>query len=144
MREVERLVGEGKLSDVVVQYGFSTVQPKDCMCKQFLSYDEMKDCYARADAVVTHGGPSTFIEAMSYGKVPVVVPRQAQFNEHVNDHQVKFVKAFAERMGGIIPVYDIKDLEAAIAKATGERETNTTVSNNAKFCSELSTLVERL
>lgn len=143
MREVERLAAAGGLSDVTVQYGYSTVIPKGCRCERFLPYGEMCRLYAEADAVVCHGGPSTFLEAMGYGKVPVVVPRQAAFGEHVNDHQVAFCRQFAERVGGIEVVDDVSGLAAAIARAraasAGEIETN-----NAHFCEELGKRIERL
>ena len=53
---------------------------------------------------------------LQIGKIPIVVPRQKQFNEHVNDHQVDFVKAVAEKMGTIIPVYDIETLKDVLLK----------------------------
>lgn len=42
--------------------------------------------------VITHGGPASFIMPLQIGKTPIVVPRQHQFNEHVNDHQVEFAR----------------------------------------------------
>ena len=47
---------------------------------------------------------------LQIGKTPIVVPRQHQFNEHVNDHQVEFARNVAKRMGTIIPVEDIEKL----------------------------------
>jgi len=47
---------------------------------------------------------------LQIGKTPIVVPRQYQFNEHVNDHQVEFTRNVAQRMGTIIPVEDIEIL----------------------------------
>ena len=35
---------------------------------------------------------------LQIGKTPIVVPRQHQFNEHVNDHQVEFARNVAQRM----------------------------------------------
>lgn len=47
---------------------------------------------------------------LQIGKTPIVVPRQHQYNEHVNDHQVEFARNVAQRMGTIIPVEDIETL----------------------------------
>ena len=47
---------------------------------------------------------------LQIGKTPIVVPRQHQYNEHVNDHQVEFARNVAQRMGTIIPVEDINTL----------------------------------
>lgn len=140
MREIERLVETGELSDVIVQYGYSTAIPKGCHCEAFLSCDEMQRLYSEADVVVCHGGPSTFMEAMAAGKVPVVVPRLAQFGEHVNDHQLIFCREFSERVGGIEVVEDISSLSAAIthAKNICPEQAST---NIAHFCKELKMLV---
>lgn len=136
MREIDRLVALGELSDVIVQYGYSSVRPHGCRCEQFLPYDEMVRLYDKADVVVCHGGPSTFMEAISHGKVPVVVPRQASFGEHVNNHQCAFCHLFAERVGGIEVVEDIKDLGSAIMRVQDTGAMNLS-SNNSRFCKEL-------
>jgi len=49
---------------------------------------------------------------LQIGKTPIVVPRQHQYNEHVNDHQVEFARNVAQRMGTIIPVEDIPLLQS--------------------------------
>ena len=64
--------------------------------------------------MITHGGPSSFIEALQFGKVPMVVPRQEKNHGHVNNHQVDFTKLINERMNNIIPVYDINQLSNTI------------------------------
>ena len=68
----------------------------------------------KARIIITHGGPASFIAPLSMGKVPIVVPRQKDFNEHVNNHQVEFVKQVVARDNTLIPVYDIKDLKEKI------------------------------
>lgn len=60
--------------------------------------------------ILTSGGPASFIMPLQIGKTPIVVPRQHQYNEHVNDHQVEFARNVAQRMGTIIPVEDINTL----------------------------------
>ena len=60
--------------------------------------------------ILTSGGPASFIMPLQIGKTPIVVPRQHQYNEHVNDHQVEFARNVAQRMGTIIPVEDIETL----------------------------------
>lgn len=64
--------------------------------------------------MITHGGPSSFLAPLQIGKVPIVVPRQKRFGEHVNDHQVEFCRAVKERMGNIILVEDVRRLPNAI------------------------------
>ena len=53
----------------------------------------------KADIIITHGGPATFMSAITNGKKPIVVPRQEKFGEHVNDHQVDFARNVAKMNG---------------------------------------------
>ena len=143
VRAVDELKANGTINEpVYIQTGYSTYVPTCCEHSEFVPFKQMKDYMAGADVVITHGGPSSFIEAMAAGKVPVVVPRRGDLDEHVNDHQADFVRIVAERQGGIVPVYDVADLPQAIERA---RELSRGVefkSHNAEFCEELRRLIE--
>lgn len=124
--------------EVIVQTGFSTYEPKNCEWQKLYPYPKMVELVAKARIVVTHGGPSSFIMPLQIGKVPVVVPRKKDFDEHVNDHQLDFAKAVAERQGNIIVVEDVETLGDVI---DGYEDTITSMkngleSNNEKFCKE--------
>ena len=119
---------------VYVQMGYSTYEPVHCDYSRFLSYKQMKEYMGSADVVITHGGPSSFIEAMAAGKVPVVVPRRGDLGEHVNNHQVDFVRTVADRQGGIIPVFDIADLPGSIERARLYSCDASFKSHNEEFC----------
>lgn len=146
VRAVDALVADGTLSDeVFVQIGYCDYVPEHCRWQRFVPAPEMRSRMEEADVVVTHGGPSSFIEAMAAGKVPVVVPRYERFDEHVNDHQEAFVRLVAERQGGIVPVYDTADLAGAIEEARRlSRSGAGFTSHNAEFCRELRERIERL
>lgn len=147
VKKIDELVSEGSIKEhVVVQTGFSTYEPKNCEWHKMMSFEEMQRCLKDARIVITHGGPSSFIEALQFGKVPIVVPRQEQFHEHVNNHQVDFTKLIAKRMNNIIPVYDIDDLKMTIdnydqiAKTKNAGES----SNNKQFNVKLEKIVDGL
>lgn len=129
---------------VYVQTGYSTFEPTHCDHSRFVSYTQMKEYMKAADVVITHGGPSSFIEAMAAGKVPVVVPRRGDLEEHVNNHQVDFVRTVAERQGGIIPVFDVDDLPVAIERARQVSNDASFKSHNEEFCYELNRLIRSL
>lgn len=97
--------------EVIMQTGFGTYIPKYCEYQKLFSYQKMNELVEKARIVITHGGPSSFLMVLQKGKIPIVVPRQKQFDEHVNDHQVEFVKQVEERQGNIIVIEDIKDLK---------------------------------
>ncbi len=126
---------------VVVQTGYSAYTPKHCEWASFYPYQEMHRLIEQADAVVTHGGPSSFMEVRAAGKVPVVVPRMSCHGEHVNNHQVEFVRAIAQRQGGIVPVYDIGQLEEAIGRAKWA-SCAAYEGHNAEFCDEFERMVD--
>lgn len=146
VRAIDVLVADGTLSDdVFVQTGYCAYSPEHCEWQKFVPATEMRGRMEGADVVVTHGGPSSFIEAMAAGKVPVVVPRLVRLGEHVNDHQVDFVRLVAERRGGIVPVYDVAELGPAIEEARRLSKSGAGfVSHNAEFCRGLRERIERL
>lgn len=145
IEEMDRLKGEGILDeDVIMQTGFSTYKPKYCEWSKLVPYSRMLENVRNARIVITHGGPASFIMPLQVGKVPIVVPRQLRYGEHVNDHQVEFTRAVAERIGNIIPVYDIKNLAQAIAdydERTSHLNKNGLISNNQLFNQSLEQIV---
>lgn len=112
---IDGLKGNGTLQeDVILQTGYSGYEPQFCQWAKFFPYSEMQARIQEAHIIVTHGGPSSFIPALRLGKIPVVVPRQKKFGEHVNEHQVKFCKAVSKRDGNLIVVEEIDDLKRAL------------------------------
>ena len=108
--ELDRLI-ENKLieCEVVAQIGYSDYKPKNYKYKELISYDEMDELVKKADIVITHGGPGSIFHAIHYKKVPIVVPRNPVYNEHVDEHQILFCKRLVANKR-IIPVYEIKEL----------------------------------
>lgn len=99
IQKVDELKRDGVIKDdVIIQTGFSTYKPKYCQWSKLISYQQMVKNVADARIVITHGGPASFIMPLQIGKTPIVVPRQHQFNEHVNDHQVEFARNVAQRI----------------------------------------------
>lgn len=115
VKEIDELKGNGTIAeDVIIQKGYTDYEPKNCKAYKLIGYDDMQKYMKEARIIITHGGPASFIAPLSMGKVPIVVPRQKEFNEHVNNHQVEFVKQVVARDNTLIPVYDIKDLKEKI------------------------------
>lgn len=144
VKAVDELKRDGVITeDVIIQTGFSTYEPKYCTWSKLIPYQDMLKNVEDARIVITHGGPASFIMPLQIGKTPIVVPRQHQFNEHVNDHQVEFARNVAERMETIIPVEDISKLGEVITNydqiVAGMGQGMS--SNNEKFCNELEKIV---
>lgn len=147
LKEMDRLV-EKKIikEEVFIQTGFSDYEPKYCKWSKLIPYKEMENKIKEARIVITHGGPASFIAPLQIGKTPIVVPRQFEFDEHVNNHQLDFAKQVSERMGTIIPIYDIKDLEKTIKdydKIT-KKKNKDNKSHNEKFCDEFEKEINKI
>lgn len=144
VKYIDSLKKDGTITEeVIIQTGYSTYEPKYCRWQKLFPYQEMIKLVDEARIVITHGGPSSFIMPLQIGKTPIVVPRRHEFNEHVNDHQVSFAKAVAERMGTIIVVEDMDKLGESITtydEIIGGMESGLK-SNNMKFCEELEKIV---
>lgn len=147
IKKIDELKESGIIQeDVIIQTGFSTYEPKHCQWSKLIPYQQMLRNVADARIVITHGGPASFIMPLQIGKTPIVVPRQKQYNEHVNDHQLEFARNVAERMGTIIVVENIDKLGEIITNYDNiiESMSGNMKSNNLKFNTELERLVEEL
>ena len=147
IQKVDELKKDGVITeDVIIQTGFSTYEPKYCQWSKLIPYQQMIKNVADARIVITHGGPASFIMPLQIGKTPIVVPRQHQFNEHVNDHQVEFSRFIEEKQKNIIVVEEIDTLEKVItsyektAAALGQKQS----SNNQRFNEKFEAIVDKL
>lgn len=146
LKELDILVNKGIIKEkVIIQSGFSTYKPKYCESKKFFSAKQMTSLIEKAHIVITHGGPASFIQVLQMGKIPIVVPRQVQYGEHINNHQVDFVKLIEKEKNNIIPIYNIEDLKIAI-KAYDENISNAKkiISNNKNFNEKFSKIINKL
>ena len=137
VRAIDELKANNTISeDVVIQTGYSDYEPQYCTFQKFYTYKEMDRFVTDARIVITHGGPSSFFAPLQKGKVPIVVPRQREFGEHVNDHQVVFAGQVEDRYHNIIVVKDVEDLADIIARydeIAGSKQKEEE-SHNAEFC----------
>jgi len=148
VKAIDELKGKGVITeDVILQTGYTDdYEPKYCKWEKFFPYDQTQELAKEAHILITHGGPSSFIMGLSNGKVPIVIPRRAEFGEHVNDHQVKFCHAVAERQGNILVVDDVNELENLIKNydtITADMAKGMTF-NNQRFCEGIENIANSL
>lgn len=101
--------------EVFVQHG-STPAPERVAGSSLLAHEQMQSLLARAAVVISHGGPATIMEARRAGALPVVVPRDPQRGEHVDEHQ----QLFSRRMGqeGMVRLCeDVEELDRVVRAA---------------------------
>jgi UDP-N-acetylglucosamine transferase subunit ALG13 len=94
---IEPLARQGR--HVIVQHGSTAPRPEtpNTSWVELMPFEELVSTMARTDSVICHGGVGTIMTSMQAGHTPVVIPRQAQYGEHVDDHQMDIAARFAER-----------------------------------------------
>ena len=143
IRAVDALVASGA---VVVrcfcQTGACTFIPENLEHEAFLDRDSFRHHMDACDVVITHGGTGAIIGAVKDGKKVIAVPRRAEFDEHVDDHQIEIVRQFGD-MGLIEPCMDPVDLASAYARALS-KDYLPYKSNTAQFCADLSQYIDEV
>ena len=98
LSHIDTLLASGELTEpVFAQIGNSTYQPSHCEFVQFLDKESFDEKVAACDLLLTHSGVGTIISGLKHKKPVIVVPRLAQYGEHVDDHQLEIASAFAEK-----------------------------------------------
>lgn len=144
IQEIDLLKCNGKITEeVICQIGYSDYIPKYCKWEKMISYEEMINNVKEARIVITHGGPASFLLPLQYGKIPIVVPRQLKYNEHVNNHQLDFLNKIIKKMDSIILVEDVGLLESKISRYDSIiSDKNKINSNNTRlFCDKFESIV---
>jgi len=144
---IDSMKGDKRIDEeVFVQTGYSTYFPKYCKWEKLVPYNQMEEYIAKARIVITHGGPASFLMPLQMNKIPIVVPRQSQFDEHVNNHQLEFAEEVARRQRNIVVVKDISELGNAILNYNSliSNMSSDMHSNNESFNEKFEKIVEKL
>ena len=101
---------------IFIQTGHSTYIPQNCDYKDFVDAEEFQRMIEGCSVLITHSGVGTIMRGISAGKPVVVVPRLAEFHEHVDDHQVQIAEAFAGKEC-VLYCEDIERLQETVERA---------------------------
>lgn len=80
------------------QYGPTDVSAHDLIGEAMMDWTKVEALTRWADVVVSHAGTGSILTTISNGTVPIVVPRDANAGEHVDNHQGELAQ-FADRLG---------------------------------------------
>lgn len=144
---IDKMIENGQINEkVVCQKGFTNYVPKNYSCEKLFPYENMQKYIKEARIVITHGGPASFLDSLKYGKIPVVVPRKKEYNEHVNNHQVEFAREVEKRMKNIIVAEnDAEIIECIVNYDEKIKKMNSKCgSNNKKFNENLRKEIEEM
>jgi UDP-N-acetylglucosamine transferase subunit ALG13 len=73
--------------EVLWQTGVTDTSQLPLSARPIVSAAELEKALRQADVVIAHAGTGSALAALEAGKCPVLVPRQAEHGEHIDDHQ---------------------------------------------------------
>lgn len=144
---IDKMFSDGLIKEkVIVQKGYTDFELKNCEQYKLIGYNEMQKFIEDARIVVTHGGPASFIAPLTIGKIPIVVPRQLKYNEHVNNHQLEFARQVEKKMKNIIVAENEDEIIDAIVNYDEKvnKLNNGLNSNNKRFIQLLQNEIEKI
>lgn len=114
VKEIDRLAEESIVTEqVFIQTGYSLYEPRSCEHRKFLKFNEMVEKIENARIVISHAGPSSIMLALYKGKIPIVMPRQKEYGEHVDDHQMYFCRRLEDK-GIVLAAYKSEEIQNRI------------------------------
>ncbi|EMY4796375.1 MULTISPECIES: PssE/Cps14G family polysaccharide biosynthesis glycosyltransferase [Bacillus cereus group] len=144
VKKIDEMKKNKEITDeVFIQYGYSTYIPKYCKGSKLIGYNEMMKKMEEASVIITHGGPGSIMTPLSLGKTPIVVPRNKDFDEHVDNHQIDFVKRL-EKKRQVIAVYDINQMREKIQICLKDNtlEKSEFITNNPVFIEKFKKMIQ--
>ncbi len=125
---------------IVLQRGCSTREAPGCEVHDQLPPERFEALLREARVVVLHGGSSSFLQARALGHRPIVVPRDPSRGEHVDDHQIRFVRS----LGDAVAWVEAEALPAAIRASTRIGDGIDEDARSRAFCASFGVLVDAL
>ncbi len=97
-------------ADVLWQIGAASTRDLQGRVVQTIPASELEQEIQAADLIVAHAGCGSVLTSLRSGKCPIVVPRRAEFNEHIDDHQTDIADGLART--GLVLAREVADLTA--------------------------------
>lgn len=86
-----------EMDEVLFQTGDADVSGISIPARPTVPHGELQAAIKEADIVITHAGVGAALTALEAGKHPILIPRQADRGEHVDDHQMQVARELARR-----------------------------------------------
>jgi UDP-N-acetylglucosamine transferase subunit ALG13 len=114
LKAIDEGVERGAIAgEVSIQDGHSGYRVLCGRSYPFLEFEEVAARLDDADIVVGHAGVGTMLLCLAHGKIPILMPRESRYHEHVDNHQVEFARRM-ESEGTAIVAWDKEDLLSKI------------------------------
>ena len=101
---------------IIAQCGNTKFESKKIRVSNFFELRDFKKHIANSEIIICHAGVGTLMQAIKLNKIPICIPRLAQFDEIINDHQIDIAEALAKQKK-IIHVKNLNRLDYYIQKS---------------------------
>ncbi len=132
---VDDALSNMKDTEAFAQIGTSEYKPQNMQYADYLSKSEFEQKIKDCDLLITHSGVATIMAGLKEQKPVIVVPRLAQYKEHIDDHQLQVAETYSSN-NYIIQYEDGQDISELIEKV-GKFEFRRYVSNRENVVSVL-------
>ncbi|WP_051632762.1 glycosyltransferase [Nitrincola lacisaponensis] len=102
--------------EIIYQVGKNGYKPALGGVYEYLEAKQIDQLQSNARLVIGHAGIGTILSRLSIGRPVVILPRQFEFGEHRNDHQIATARKFSGR-SGVYVAYSESELANAIDQA---------------------------
>lgn len=107
-------------ANVLWQTGCTDVSGIEIQAYKSMPAAQLREAISNADLVIAHAGVGSALTSLERGKAPILLPREARFSEHIDDHQAMIAAELASR--GLAIACNVEDFDAEkIAIALGVR-----------------------
>ncbi len=95
--EIENLCRQGFIDErIIVQAGYTKYSSKYFEMIPFIDPHRIDDLLNDARIVISHAGTGSVLSALKKEKKIIAVARYAEYDEHVDNHQIDLLNEFAE------------------------------------------------
>lgn len=115
--------------EAFAQVGNTALQTQHINSETWLCPEKFKESFLNCDIFISHAGMGNIILAAEFNKPIIIMPRQAELGEHINNHQLGTVEGLRER-DFIYVVNDQEELEQSILDINNKADSNSSVHNS--------------
>ena len=83
--------------EVLWQTGPTDTDGLDIDARPSVPNAEFHEAIENADVLISHAGAGIALTALGAGKMPLLVPRRVEFDEHIDDHQQQISRSLSNR-----------------------------------------------
>jgi len=81
---------------VICQVGYTDYTNKNFEIIRFMEKKLFNNFVRNSNLFISHAGAGSVIDSINNNKIPILLPRDIKYNEHVDNHQIELYKKLLE------------------------------------------------